>query len=85
MRIAIDYDGTYTADPPLWNEWIAQASGRGHEVVCVTMRYPHEQVQMPCEVIYTSRQAKALFMAGLNRCPAVWIDDSPHWIFESSN
>lgn len=84
MLIALDYDKTYTADPELWDLLVQSAIGRGHEVVCVTMRFPHEEIAMPCEVLYTSRAAKAPFMAALGRVPAIWIDDSPHWIYQSS-
>ena len=76
MKIALDHDGTYTRDPELWDEFIKLANARGHQVVCVTMRGPHEGVAMPCEVIYTSRKAKAGFY------PAdVWIDDQPQFLF----
>jgi hypothetical protein len=79
MRIAIDYDGTYTADPKLWNVFIAHAEQAGHEVTCVTMRYPHETIEMPCKVVYTSRRAKAkAFDAD------IWIDDKPHWLLQDS-
>jgi len=81
MRIALDFDKTYTLDPPMWNAWIDMARKRDHEVICVTMRYPSESIEMPCEVVYTSRQAKGPFMLALDRKPDVWIDDSPHWIF----
>lgn len=85
MRISLDHDGTYTRDKELWNAWIVQAQNRGHEVICVTMRYPHEQITMPCEVIYTSRKAKAPYMAEIGRYPDIWIDDQPHFILEGSN
>lgn len=68
----------------MWNAWINLARDSGHEVICVTMRYPHEAVDMPCEVIYTSREAKAPVMARLERYPDVWIDDMPHFILSSS-
>lgn len=86
MRIAIDYDGTYTADTDLWDEWIKQAVGRGHEVICVTMRHSHEPIDrpIPCEVIYTSRKAKAFYMSAIDRYPDIWIDDHPQWIFENA-
>lgn len=80
MNIAIDYDGTYTEDPALWNGFISQAMERGHNVTCVTMRYPHEPIEMPCAVFYTSRKAKArAFDAD------IWIDDSPHWLLSDAN
>ena len=40
--IGLDYDGTYTVDPDLWLRFVRQAKDRGHEVICVTMRYPEE-------------------------------------------
>ncbi len=30
MLIALDYDGTYTADPGLWHPFIAASRARGH-------------------------------------------------------
>lgn len=79
MIIALDYDGTYTADPMLWLPFIAMALQRGHRVVCVTMRYPEEAIDMPCEVVYTSRKAKAIaFKAD------IWIDDNPKWLLSDS-
>jgi hypothetical protein len=81
LKIALDYDGTYTLAPDLWDTFIDAAIRSGNEVVCVTMRYPSEPVVMPrCKVIYTSRKAKDAFY------PAdVWIDDRPHWIHHDSN
>jgi hypothetical protein len=40
MKIALDYDGTYTVDPQFWEDFITLAKVRGHEVVCVTKRGP---------------------------------------------
>ena len=76
MKIALDYDGTYTEDPSLWNVFIQHALSCGHEIVCVTMRFPDEAIQMPCPVVYTSRKAKAEFYQA-----DVWIDDNPRWLF----
>lgn len=79
MKIALDYDGTYTADPGLFDSFIKMAHERGHEVICVTMRYPEESIQMPCSIVYTSRKAKAVAFAA-----DLWIDDSPHWLLNDS-
>lgn len=81
LHIALDYDGTYTADPSLWEAFIRMAERRGHIVKIVTMRRPTEPVRNPpCEVIYTARKAKMLsYLAD------IWIDDQPllisndHW------
>ena len=85
MRLSLDYDGTYTRDPVMWDAFIASAKGAGHEVICVTMRFPDEErIDMPVEVVYTSRQAKAPHMAALGRVPDIWIDDNPKWIYSGA-
>jgi hypothetical protein len=38
MTIALDYDGTYTRDPDLWDRFITDCSKSGHLVICVTQR-----------------------------------------------
>ncbi len=80
MLIALDYDGTYTADPMLWDRFIADAQRCGHEVKIVTMRFPSETIdEPPVEVVYTSRKAK------YGAIPAnIYIDDSPHWLFQDA-
>ena len=82
MRIAIDYDGTYTRDPSMWDLFIALAKSAGHEVVCVTQRFaddPEECVpEMPCTVIYTNRQPKAF---SVDPPIDIWIDDHPQWVY----
>jgi hypothetical protein len=79
MKIALDYDKTFTLDKSFWSKFIDFAVQNGHEIVCVTMRTPEETIEMPCKVIYTSRKAKQEFYK-----PDVWIDDSPHWIYQDS-
>lgn len=39
MKIALDYDDTYTKDPELWDSFIAEAKERMHEVTFVTLRF----------------------------------------------
>lgn len=80
MRIALDYDRTFTLDPTLWLEFLRLAQSAGHEVVCVTMRYSHERIELPVEVVYTGRQAKGPFMESVGRHVDVWIDDMPQCI-----
>lgn len=90
MLIALDYDGTYTADPELMLGFVKSAKNRGHEVVCVTMRHPHELdhvcplLKSEVEVICTARRAKRTHMAMIDRAPAVWVDDNPTWIIYDS-
>lgn len=42
MNIALDYDGTYTADPDMWLRFVEEAQAAGHKVFIVTMRYESE-------------------------------------------
>lgn len=86
MLIAIDYDGTYSEDEQLWYDFVKKAIGRGHEVICITMRRPAEKLDdMPCDVIYTSRAAKRNYAESLGYYVDIWIDDAPHWILTDSN
>lgn len=77
LHIALDYDGTYTADPGLWDQFIKFAQGRGHRVTVITMRHPEQPVSADLEVdiIYTSLKAKAGFLEA-----DIWIDDKPYLV-----
>lgn len=87
MKIALDYDGTYTADPQLWNFFLGLCKARGHDVRIVTMRYPEDKIdwldlnevyQVP--VIYTSNMQKREYCDSIDWHPTIWIDDSPEFI-----
>lgn len=84
MKIALDYDGTFTADPELWINFIDNAKKRGHQIFIVTMRYPNETLshEIDCEIIYTSRKAKIRFLADLGLTVNIWVDDMPHLLFQ---
>lgn len=84
ILIALDYDGTYTADAGLWDAFIANCEARGHRVVCITMRHPHEAISPPCEVIYTGRKAKLAHAASIGLVPKIWIDDMPELLFQGA-
>ena len=63
--IIIDFDGTYTADPELWDVFLASARERGHKLICATMR--HEDLEgdevkealadKVDQIVFTSRDA----------------------------
>lgn len=64
--IVIDFDGTYTADPELWDVFLVAARERGHKIICATMR--HEDLEgdevkealadKVDKIIFTGREAK---------------------------
>lgn len=94
MLIALDYDGTYTADTELWDQFILNARMRGHKVYCVTMRYADtESVDVELnlnskvdKIIYTNRKAKKVaFRMQCGHNPDIWIDDMPEWLFEDAD
>ena len=87
MLIALDYDGTYTADIELWDRFIAHSRANGHRVFVVTMRFPHEGddisrrlVAKVDRIIYTSRGAKRRHLERLGHAVHVWIDNHPEHI-----
>lgn len=90
MLIALDYDGTYTADPELWLAFVRTAHASGHRVICATMRTPSEVADMDprllasVEVVCTHRQAKVTALRDRGVAPDVWIDDSPHWLLNDA-
>jgi hypothetical protein len=87
MNIALDYDGTYTADPALWDTFILCAHNRGHQVHIVTMRHESEPVRIgerPARIHYTDRKAKRPFMQALGVPVQIWIDDMPDFIVGSA-
>lgn len=91
MLIALDYDGTYTADKELWDMFIERARSHGHEVIIATMRYELEgdDVRRDLEnkvdgIYFTSRKAKKISIRQQDRDPDIWIDDNPDWLYEDA-
>ena len=87
MLIAVDYDGTYTADIELWDRFIAHARANGHRVFVVTMRFPSEGEDVTRRlhtkvdrVIFTSREAKRRHLERLGHAVHVWIDNHPEHV-----
>ncbi len=93
MKIALDYDKTYTADAVFWNAFLQVARAAGHEVRIVTVRderldrtAPLVALEDRLPVIYTRGVAKEWFCTHFTDgwMPDIWIDDSPKSIFENS-
>ena len=87
MIIALDYDGTYTADPVLWRVVCMAAVERGHAVVCVTGR----SVAIDFDHDPPLPNGVAVVLAGTYPCKrmaaeaagyhvSVWIDDMPEMV-----
>lgn len=94
MLIALDFDGTYTADPELWDMFIENVRARGHEIIIATMRYAGREEKELLDygldkkvdkIIYTNRLAKKdEVRKQYDRYVDIWIDDNPGWLFANA-
>lgn len=91
LTIAIDYDGTYTADPLMWMGVIIMMKRMGHTVICATMRTGKEAQQMDPNlinlvdaVVPTFRKAKKAAVLAAGHAPDIWIDDNPEWLYKDA-
>src|SRR5690606_28829016 len=86
------YDRTYTLDPDFWDDVVAMADSRGHEIRIVTARSPTKDNiddRVPYHVIYCDGIAKKFFCHwfadnGEGWDPDVWIDDKPEGVSNNS-
>lgn len=92
MLIAIDFDGTLTADPGMWFTMLPQAIAHGHKLVTVTSRRESFENRQTIEklmrevlgetwpIVFAYDQPKRMAAAESGHYPDVWIDDQPHMI-----
>ncbi|NOI15792.1 hypothetical protein [Vibrio hepatarius] len=88
MKIAIDYDGTYNADPVVFFTLASVAIGAGHDVKFVTARSSTDDNndikkaarRLNIKIIFTSGKKKRQYCKGLKWEPDVWVDDNPNAI-----
>ena len=89
MRIALDYDNTYTADPYFWGLVIGKSIAHGHDIRIVTVRHPAldeikaHDIKIP--IIYTNGVAKDFWCRWFEDWIVdVWIDDLPQTVDNNS-
>lgn len=86
VTIAIDYDGTWTADPAAFGAFACLLRKRGHRVLVVTARVSgHGEVARECEphvdlVMYSGAAYKRDHCEALGEKVDIWIDDMPGMI-----
>ncbi len=91
LTIAIDFDDTFTADPELFSQFICDAQGLGHYVVCVTARRDTDEnrqhisecfaeygVDIP--IIFSNLGSKLYTVEKRGLKVDIWIDDAPYAI-----
>lgn len=89
--ICLDYDGTFSKFPGVFDNMIDYCKKNGITVILATMRYPSEKddvltkLEQKIKVYYTCRKAKAKFLLDNYKIsPDVWIDDQPMLIYEDT-
>tara|TARA_R110000868_G_scaffold20396_3_gene86378 strand:+ start:1002 stop:1331 length:330 start_codon:yes stop_codon:yes gene_type:complete len=83
LKIALDFDETYTADPEMWDLFVYLSQQRNHNVTFVTYRdsrYENADIRtaaakLGIEIVFTGgKQKQHCYDAD------IWIDDSPETI-----
>lgn len=82
MKIALDYDDTYTLDPKFWWEFISNALRFGIDIRIVTARSSmHDNIGdevLGIPIIYCDGIAKRYVCREIHDwVPDVWVDDKP--------
>lgn len=94
MIIAVDFDGTYAADPNTFSSVVDMFQSAGHTCIMVTQRSDeytwgnevrqvlHESGHPLMPIVFASGMTKneAATQAGFS--VDVWIDDNPYGIYE---
>lgn len=93
LKIALDYDGTFSADPAFWVDFIENARKAGHEVRIVTFRseehdwcdhFDELSSWMGVTIHCTDGKAKKYFCSTIGWIPDIWIDDKPETVYDDS-
>jgi predicted phosphoadenosine phosphosulfate sulfurtransferase len=94
MKIALDYDNTYTLDPHFWNAFIMMSQKSGHTVFVVTHREKDRDsntelrgiANIYCPVYFTGGVAKRWWCEhwGPGKVD-IWIDDKPESVSSNSD
>jgi hypothetical protein len=83
MKIALDYDGTFTTDPKCWRKVIDLLQKYGHEITIATSRfktlgnYNEISKSTGLPVLFCDHNAKAESAKKHGISFDVWIDDDP--------
>lgn len=90
MKIALDFDGTFTAAPLFWWMFVEDAIHKGHDVRIVTARDERNdgidwglidhtgRGRQPCPVIFCDGRIKRTVCRDIIGWePDIWIDDNP--------
>ena len=81
---AIDYDGTYTLNPRMWDEVLEHFRDRGIIVICTTSRSPTDGQAVAAaltgkvqKILYCGSHYKSAICRAAGYEIEVWIDNDP--------
>jgi hypothetical protein len=84
--ICIDHDDTFTTDPATWTKIIELLRSAGHDVFCISLRFPNVPIHgFPGKVYYACGQHKWEFAEQNGIHVDIWIDDWPAIIGDRSD
>ena len=94
LKIALDYDNTYTASPRAWEYLINEMRSWDWDIRIVTMRCgiqdnildaPGDLFREALPIIYCNGVPKKEVCEAWNWVPDIWIDDKPESIHMGSS
>ena len=88
MKIALDFDDTYTRAPSFWDKFITMAKDHAYDIRIVTFRKSTMTdpaldwiaVEKRIPIIFTEYIGKRAYCRYIGWEPDIWIDDSPEFI-----
>lgn len=88
MKVAIDYDDTYTLNRSVWAQAVISLLKGGADVRFVTYRFPgvgngdieSDAEELGISVIFCSGKQKSHVTEEIDWVPNIWIDDSPETV-----
>ena len=86
MIIAIDYDGTYSSDPSMFDAIIHLMKAKGHQVILVTGRSEEfgldvkDAIGDMIPIVFAGTKWKRVAAMAAGYDVNIWIDDNPEYI-----
>ena len=87
MKIALDYDDTYTSNFVLWSQIVRLLKSHGCDVRFVTARVDYgigyngdiraSAIGLDIPIIYCDHKSKESVCKSIGWVPDIWIDDTP--------
>ncbi|OOE63658.1 hypothetical protein [Salinivibrio kushneri] len=85
MKIALDYDKTFTADKALFTSFVRLVKSKGHEIRFVTFRKSNkpnldiksDARRLGIKIIFTDEKQKSPSTINQGWKPDIWVDDDP--------